>query len=132
MSTTTQTDAFAGEVKALETHLLSYAYPTSVEAELQIAVETVLRDGGFTFQSQVNLPKIGRIDLVVKLNHGSAGVELKTKGGRTALLLQIARYAECPMIDGLLVLTTISRLTDLPEHVMGKPVFSARLPNTLF
>lgn len=120
------------QVEALACHLASYSYPTSTEAELQSAVEGVLRDGGYDFQSQVVLSPRSRLDALVRLPAGRVALELKTKGGRTALLLQLARYAESPQVDALLLVTTASRLTGLPAMVLNKPVLTVRLPGGTF
>jgi len=118
------------ELSDLAGALRARRYVAADEAALQEAVPAALRAAGYHVEEQVPLDRRNRIDAVVTLAGGArVGIELKTRGGRTALILQLRRYAGTGKVDTLVVATTSVRLCfALPASLMGVPIAVVRLP----
>lgn len=87
------------------------------EVELQAWVGRILTAHGVAHQRERALPGVGRPDFLV----GRVAVEVKVDGSRMALLRQVLRYATCPEVGAILVVTT--RLAHrLPATLQDKPV----------
>lgn len=100
-----------------------WRFSVASEAELQMAVATALAKSAIPYQEQVVLAPGDRIDFLV----GDVGVELKTKGGVTAVTRQLHRYAQHPRVASLILVTTMMRMNAVPDEVSGKPVRVAYL-----
>lgn len=96
---------------------------TSVEKELQESVESLLKSAGVEFRPQVRLSSGGIVDVMV----GSIAVELKVKGVSGAILRQIAGYAECEEVSGVVVVTTRQKHRIAVDTLYGKPVSVVRV-----
>ena len=57
-----------------------------------------------------------------RLLAGRVGVEVKTGGGRNDVVRQLTRYAHCPEVDELVLVTTRAKHHHMPAEVAGKPV----------
>ena len=87
------------------------------EADLHQLVGAFLAEKGFDAVHEKTIARGCRIDFWV----GGVGVEIKKGKPQPAVLLrQLARYAESPMISGLIVLS--QRGVHVPAQVGGKPV----------
>lgn len=89
------------------------------EVDFHRGIDTALTAAGIDFTPEVRLNSRDRIDYLI----GTVGVEVKIKGTTDALRRQITRYADSPLVDELLVITTRPRHMDLHRKVLaGKPV----------
>lgn len=87
------------------------------EDELQEALAMVLRARGLDVRREVRLNSRDRIDLLV----GRVGVEVKIAGKPVSVLRQLARYAESPELDELVLVTSRVR-HQAPDELNGKKV----------
>jgi hypothetical protein len=102
-------------VTALDHTALSFV----TEDDLQQALEAALAASGFTATREVRLSDgRSRIDLLV----GRVGIEVKTDGGRNDVVRQLTRYAHCPELDELVLVTTRTKHHHMPVEVAGKPL----------
>ncbi len=88
------------------------------EADLQDGIAVSLATAGIDFKREHRLSKSDRVDFMV----GSIGVEIKIQDSVSALTRQLQRYALSDEVSELLVITTRSRLSNLPRVLNGKPV----------
>lgn len=102
---------------AIETAVRGGRYTYSQETDLHLGLEAAMRAAGITPDPEVRITG-GRIDFLV----GRVGVEVKIKGTRDALHRQLLRYAESPLVDELLVITTVRAHRGLPAELAGKPL----------
>ena len=103
--------------------LKSYRYSVGSEDTFQRGVEHALRCHGIVFLREHQLgPKFGRIDFYVP--DVKVGIELKVKGSPSQVLRQIHRYAHCPDISALILLTARARLAFSPMQINGRPFVS--------
>jgi hypothetical protein len=103
---------------AIEAAVRRGRYSYSQETELHLGLEAAMRAAGLTPTPEVALNRRDRIDFLV----GRCGVEVKIKGTRDALHRQVMRYAESPLVDELLVITTVIAHRGLPATIGGKPL----------
>jgi hypothetical protein len=94
------------------------------ERDLQDGLEEVFKADGLTYQREVELAPGDIIDFLVE---GSIGVEVKTQGSPAEVARQLLRYAGCPKVTEILLVTGKLRLGALPEALMGKPVYVVSL-----
>lgn len=94
------------------------------EKELQDGIDAALVAVGCMFQREIHLSPTDRIDFIIGAAPPGLGVEVKIKGSLADLLRQLHRYAQHEELGGLLVVTSLLRLTDLPRELVGKPVRS--------
>lgn len=106
------------DVQSVARDLSLYRYVVRNEAELQEAIAVALTHQGREFRREVALSKQDRIDFLV----GPIGIEVKVGGSRSALIRQLHRYAQHGAITQLLVITTLHKLTALPEALNEKPI----------
>jgi len=111
--------------QALADLLSRYRYDCASEFELQNGIEEVLKDSSFDYEREVRLSKEDRVDFLVD----RIGIEIKIDGSTTELLRQLARYAKHEKIKCLVVVTSRSRLTSLPERLGGKPILTVNVSN---
>lgn len=92
------------------------------EKYLQDGLELLFSDKNIEYWRELSLDKgrgnIGRIDFVIQ----NVGIEVKIDGTNSQLLRQIHKYLTTDTIDGLIVVTNLARLADLPAVINGKPV----------
>lgn len=93
------------------------------ESDLQLQVEHRLSLAKISFRSQVQLDARSLRDRVDVLCDRVA-IELKVKGGVSAVLAQLERYAQSELVDGLVLVTTKASHLKLRGMVLyGKPVY---------
>lgn len=89
------------------------------EKDLQAGIEAVLQADGFEFVREHALGDAGTIDFLVA---GFLGVEVKIKGSPSEVARQLLRYAGCPEVKGLVLVTGRAALATLPSVLLGKPL----------
>lgn len=94
------------------------AYRIGHEAGLQRGIERRLAAAGLLVEPERRLNESDRIDFVVD----RVGIEVKVTGTADALARQVLRYAQSPLLDEILVVTTSWRHHDIPREMNGKPV----------
>ncbi|WP_214565925.1 hypothetical protein [Aliiroseovarius lamellibrachiae] len=92
--------------------------PVSTEAAMQDAVEQALTDHAFPFERELRMGSSNRIDFMVQ---GGIGIEVKTRCARRQIHRQLARYADHPDVNALILVT--GTFTGLPVTLNGKPLF---------
>lgn len=98
-----------------------YRLPRSEEAAYQVAVEAVLGTLGIPFEAQRDLGAgYGRVDVFVPSI--ALGMELKVKGSLSDVTSQLHRYATCPELRELMLVTGSVRLGKIPSTLHGKRV----------
>ena len=105
--------------KEIADALNSYHFSYQNEAELQTGIGFVLTQMKIEFSREVRLTKKDRIDFLVD----KIGIEVKTDGALAAVTRQLWRYAECPEIDALILVTTRQAHRNMPDTLLGKPLF---------
>lgn len=103
----------------LAKHLGAYRFRFGSEKDLQDDVQTALAEGSVRFNREVPLAG-DRIDFLC--NNG-IGIECKIAGGPTAVLEQLLRYAACPEVKSLILLTSRHTHRFQAAEVGGKPLF---------
>lgn len=96
--------------------LRGWDYLDNDEYALQEAVTEALRRAGMAPQREVPLTARDRIDVLV----GHIGVEVKVAGTVDTVRRQLRRYAICPNIDELVLVTT--RVVHTRIHGVGVPL----------
>lgn len=87
------------------------------EYDLHRLVMDALDAAGLHWEHEVKLAPRCRIDLMC----GSVGVEIKRgKVEKGRILAQLTRYAACPQITGLILVT--EKTVPVPKQIGGKPV----------
>ena len=103
-----------------------YKYRLGAETDFQNGVARALELHGIAHQREWDLGRpYGRIDFF--LPESGVGIELKTKGSPGKVLRQLHRYACCPQIHGLVLVTGCARLAFIPAELNGKPIVTAAL-----
>ena len=106
--------------------LTQYRYVLGSESAFQEGLAQVLRAQGIAHLKEHDLGRdFGRIDFY--LPESQTGIELKVKGSPSEVVRQIHRYALCPDIAALVLLTGKRRLTRMPASINGKPLVAASL-----
>jgi hypothetical protein len=99
--------------------LRSHRLSCGSEAELQVAIMDLLEQHGVEFQREHRLNRADRIDFFLADGNG---IEVKIDGSAPALIRQLHRYAQHDSIQGLIVVTSRARLTQMPSEINGKPI----------
>lgn len=98
-----------------------YRLPFGRELAMQNAVDQVLAIAGIPFERELDLGAgVGRIDFF--LPGPNIGLELKVKGSPAEVTAQLMRYAACPQINALALVSGRIRLGILPNSLAGKPL----------
>lgn len=92
------------KLSALVAALRKYRIPQSSEEAAQHAIEQALTREGFRIEPQKVLSAGERIDIFTD----GIAIEIKVKGGRTAIYRQLERYARIETVTGLLLVTGIA------------------------
>jgi hypothetical protein len=104
-------------VEAIAGVLRRYRFNYEDEDRLQEGIAAALTAAGFEVEREVRLTRGSRIDLLV----GRVGIEVKVAGTPIDVASQLARYALCDRIDGLVLVTSRPRHR-MVSVVEGKPV----------
>lgn len=96
-------------------------YRYARETDLHAGIAAVLTRAGIGPVREVRLTAAERIDLF--LPAAGVGIEVKVDGQAGAVWRQLRRYAACPQIRALLLVTTRARhQLDAPAAIDGIPV----------
>jgi hypothetical protein len=96
-------------------------FPLTMESELHAAIVGEFQAAGVAFEREVMLSHGDRVDIMV----GGTVIELKVKGGRSAMYRQIERYCAHDIVTGVILASRLS--INLPTLIKGKPAFVANL-----
>lgn len=126
------------EIPQLAFLLGGFRYRFVSEVELQDGIAKVLHGANLNFERELTLPRVEGVRMVAGVNDrpdfivDGIAVEVKIKGGLSALLRQMSRYADHPSIRGVLAIGTPRWLDGVPSSLSGKPVHGLRLISSLF
>jgi hypothetical protein len=101
-----------------------YRFRFSSERQLQDGIAQLLADVGEHAEREHVLSSGDRVDFLV---HPGVALEVKVGGSRAALTRQLHRYAQCPEVQALLVVSSRMQLALLPASLNGKPVAAVSL-----
>jgi hypothetical protein len=107
------------DVERITGHILAARFRFASERDLQQGLLSVLRGHGESVCPEVRLSDRDRIDFLVAK---TIGIEVKTKGSRSDVVLQLMRYAEHDAIDALILVTTRAQLANMPPTMNSKPI----------
>ena len=100
--------------------LKSWSIPHQTEREMQEAIEEILEAEGIEFTREHRLDSGSRIDFLTK---DGQGIECKIKGGYSAVLRQLIRYAEFDDIKELVLVSSRSAHREFDNiEVQGKKI----------
>ena len=116
------------EPQALAELISGTRFRFSNEAELQDAIEKVLRSQSVTYVREHRLSVKDRIDFMA----GSVGIEVKVESSASTVLRQLWRYAASPEVSALILVTSKARHMNMPGEITGKPVYVAHLLASFF
>lgn len=89
------------------------------EDELQAAIQRFLDENDVYPEREVRLSDgVSRIDLLA----GAVGIEVKIEGSWASVVRQLTRYAKCPEIHSLVLVTSRAKHHHIPEQLCGKPL----------
>lgn len=115
----------AVDPRAVAALIGAHRYRYADELELHDGIDQVLRAAGVVPDREVRLTARERIEFLLP---GGLGIEVKVAGSPGAVRRQLGRYAACPSIDVLLLVTTRpTHLTGLPGQIGDVPVLSVLL-----
>lgn len=99
------------------------------EIQLQDSLEKLLLVGFAAHEVVRELPlgPRNRIDFALRTSVGLVVIEVKIKGPTSDLIRQVDRYLKLPEVAAVVVVTSMIRLTAIPETMNGKPVHSMLL-----
>lgn len=118
------------ELGELATLIKRHRYFWANEYELQDSLEKVLKQAGLEPRREHRLSDTGdRLDFYLPARRGfdRIAIEVKVGGSLTNVIRQLARYAKSEAVDGILLVTAVARLTQVPPEILGKPVKVASL-----
>ncbi len=95
-----------------------HKFAFSTEEQLHQCLAQLMQEQGIQFEPEVKLNARDRIDFMV----GSVGIEVKIKHPLSSVLRQLHRYAQCPEIDELLLISTRAPHALTPTEINGKQV----------
>ena len=90
------------------------------EASLHQEISHVLTEMKYKYLREHSISSRGRIDFY--LPEHNIGIEVKVAGGINAAMRQIHRYNGHDQIDGVILITTRTSHTLIPNELSGKPV----------
>ena len=117
-----QTCAADHDVRRVCAALTSHIFRFSSERDLQDGIEQVLNRLSVANKREARLTNEERVDFLVN----RVAVEVKTKGNRVSVMRQLSRYAECPDVDAI-VLVTAKQTLGCPSSIGGKPITVVRI-----
>lgn len=99
--------------------LARYRISGMSEAVVQKQIERVLTQEGVEFCREVEIAPGDRIDFMV----GTVGVEVKTKGTRSQIIRQLARYVRNERVEEIILAASSRRiLVSVPDEITGMPI----------
>ena len=91
----------------------------STESQMHDDVAAALEAGGIPFSRERDLSARDRVDFL----SGATAIECKIDGSPTDVARQLIRYAESKEVDGIILVTSRTRLGHhLPNDIDGKPI----------
>lgn len=116
------------DLEARVRHLLgrigSVRYSFSSESELQQGIELVLKKNKIEALREHRLSPKDKVDFWA---WGGIGIEVKIDGSLSALTRQLHRYAQHEDVQALILVTSRSRLENLPAYLNSKPLYTLNL-----
>jgi hypothetical protein len=110
----------------LVTVLGSHRHLGVTEKHIQESVGRVLSHFGFAFRREYPLSDHDRPDFLVD---GSVVIEVKMRASRSAVLMQLGRYAAHHEVTALILASPrYTAVAGLPDRIHGKPVEGLQLP----
>jgi hypothetical protein len=110
----------------LVTVLGSHRHLGVTEKHIQASVGRVLSHFGFAFRREYPLSVHDRPDFLVE---GSVVIEVKMRASRSAVLMQLGRYAAHHEVTALILASPrYTAVAGLPDRIHGKPVEGLQLP----
>jgi hypothetical protein len=88
------------------------------EDELHQGIAQVLAQHQFNAKHEAELTAAERIDFLID----GIGIEIKIDGSRAAVIRQVHRYAQIHEIKALILITSKTRHSDMPETINNKPL----------
>lgn len=119
---TTGTEPLTGQ--DLAAMLVRYRMRHTSEKELQIGLACIFDERRITYVREHHLGPGDVIDFLVE---GGIGVEVKVGGGLSEVTRQLHRYAGHDAVRELVLVSSRSRLDNLPATLRGKPLTVAVL-----
>lgn len=125
-------------LQSLARTLGGYRFRFVSETELQDGIAKALARESIAFDKEMTLPRVEGVRTMAGMKDrpdfmiNGIAVEVKIKGGLSAMLRQMARYAEHPQVHGVLAIGTPRWLSELPASLSSKPVLGCRLLTSLF
>ena len=110
----------SGFIDALVRVLQSRRFRFTSEAELQEGIAKTLDAYTIDHRREHCLDKNDRLDFYIAAPR--VAVEVKIDGSLSDLTRQVHRYAQNNDVAGIVIVTSLSRLTDLPSSINHKPV----------
>lgn len=108
-------------LEELLSKLRMYRLPVSDEIGCHDALQLIFERHDIRFQREHVLGEaFGRIDFF--LPEQRTGLEVKVRGSVSDVTRQLLRYAQCPAIERLVLVTGRTRLGQLPATLAGKSV----------
>lgn len=101
------------------------------EKQLQEGLEELFIQYALPYRREVRLSSSDIVDFVIDGDQ-RIGIEVKTGGGKNALLRQINRYVTHKEIDSILVIGSPFWVNNLPTELNGKPIYQHRLLTGIF
>lgn len=97
-----------------------YTYRSSCEADLQLAISSVLSKEEVSFLREPILSPRDRPDFLV----GDVVIEIKVDGSAPQVVRQLHRYAQLEKVAQILLVTTRQKHLCMPTELSGKPLAS--------
>lgn len=116
-------------IEHLSLTLSKYRFSFSHEKDLQAGIRTAFAVMGGEFISEHRLSDSDIVDFYWP--EQKVAVEVKIDHSLSDLTRQIHRYVQHDSVHGLLLVTSKTRLTNLPEDINRKPVRSHNLLGSL-
>lgn len=110
--------AVTPDLDTLERELRALHFRYVNEDELQRGLWAALRNLGYDVKREAIIDGRSRLDFLI----GGIAIEVKVAGRTVSVVRQLARYAEHPDVDALILVTTRLRHSDIPSVMSGKPV----------
>lgn len=117
------------DLEKIATKLLTVRFNYRNEADLQTGIEAVLAGEGIVSTREARLSAKDRIDF---LTESGVGIEVKVDGSQTDVARQVGRYTRHDNVRAVLIVTTCSRHTGIPDSFNGKPVCVLYLISSMF
>lgn len=97
--------------------LSAYRFNVNSEADLQVAIASILEQASYSFQREFRLSAADRLDFLVD---GELVIETKIGGSGQAVLRQLSRYALNDQVKAILLVTNRANHF-APDSFNGKP-----------